>query len=208
MAQHPTFSYNSSRHTTRFQYLSRLNCPTAYSKKTTIMANLLQYANTYHAYIFGTSFWYFLRGITRVIDPSTVCDWFRPPIDMPKEANDLELYTTRTDAFCLLSLSAILLVISDAMPLPKGLSGSQLSEPGSNKKPYARAIVLITILHHVATGIGAYGHWIRPSHHTVAMDIGVYGNVFLSVLGVVALVYGFGKEEDGGVELRSGKKVS
>ena len=173
----------------------------------------------------GTSFWYFLRGIMRVIDPATVCGWFRPPIDMPMEPNgkprtsppssshpntfhtDLELYTTRTDAFCLLSLSAILLVISDAIPLPKGLTGSQLADTG-NKKPYARAIVLITILHHIATGIGSYSHWVRPSHHTIAMDIGVYGNIFFTALGVVALVYGLGKEENGGNELRSGKKLS
>ncbi|KXT17857.1 hypothetical protein AC579_5885 [Pseudocercospora musae] len=51
------------------------------------MADLLQYANTYHAYVFGTSFWYFLRGTMRIIDPATVCGWFRPPIDMPMEAN-------------------------------------------------------------------------------------------------------------------------
>ncbi|KAF7187397.1 hypothetical protein HII31_11286, partial [Pseudocercospora fuligena] len=187
------------------------------------MDGILQYANTYHAYVFGTSFWYFLRGIMRVIDPATVCGWFRPPVDTPMEPNgtltlphppthtylhpDLELYTTRTDAFCLLSLSAILLVISDAIPLPKGLTGSQLADTG-NKKPYARAIVLITILHHIATGIGSYSHWVRPSHHTIAMDIGVYGNVFFTALGVVALVYGLEKEENDGIELRSGKKLS
>ncbi|EME87385.1 uncharacterized protein MYCFIDRAFT_89428 [Pseudocercospora fijiensis CIRAD86] len=145
------------------------------------MANLLQYANTYHAYIFGTSFWYFLRGIVRIIDPATVCNWFRPPIDMPIKPNDLELYTLRTDAFCLLTLSATLLILADAIPLPQNLTGSQLSEfPATTtkqKKPYAKAVILITVLHHVATGIGAFSHWSRPSHWTVAMEIGVYGNV-------------------------------
>jgi hypothetical protein len=39
----------------------------------------------------GTSFWYFLRGIVRVIDPATVCDWFRPPSQLA-EPNG-EFYT-------------------------------------------------------------------------------------------------------------------
>lgn len=150
---------------------------------------------TYHAYVFGTSFWYFLRGIVRVIDPATVsstarltggilliiicdiqvCGWFRPPVDgLLVEPNDLELYTTRTDAFCLLALAAILLAVSDALPLPGAITGSSLSDyaPVSYKKPYARAVILITILHHVATGVGAYSHWCLESHRTIAMDIG------------------------------------
>ena len=36
---------------------------------------------TYHAYTFGTSFWYFLRGFMRIVDPVTVIGWFRPPAD-------------------------------------------------------------------------------------------------------------------------------
>ncbi|KAK4508279.1 hypothetical protein PRZ48_002017 [Zasmidium cellare] len=161
--------------------------------------------NTYHAYVFGTSFWYFLRGITRVIDPETVCDWFRPPKDGHPTANDLELYTTWTDAWCLLSLSAILLVLADAVPLPASIAGSSLSAASStprSKKPYAKAVVIITMLHHAATGYGAFQHWIQPSHHTIAMDIGVYGNVALIALGAAALVWGL--EEDGMV-LRDGK---
>lgn len=33
----------------------------------------------YHAYFFGTSFWYALRGMARVTDPARVSGWFRPP---------------------------------------------------------------------------------------------------------------------------------
>ncbi|KAI5370209.1 hypothetical protein Slin15195_G010870 [Septoria linicola] len=156
------------------------------------MSSILQYANTYHAYVFGTSFWYALRGIVRVIDPATVCGWFRPPVHGYVEPNDLELYTTRTDAFSLLALAAILLAVSDAVPLPAGVTGSSLSDyvPSTYKKPYARAVVVITMLHHIATGIGAWSHWKLDSHHTVAMDIGVYGNIGLVLLGIAALAYG------------------
>lgn len=59
------------------------------------------------------------------------------------------------------------------------------------------------MLHHAATGYGAFQHWIQPSHHTIAMDIGVYGNIAFFALGAAALIYG---SEDEGMELRSGKK--
>jgi len=36
----------------------------------------------YHAYTYGTAFWYFLRGITRLLTPETVITWFRPPYQM------------------------------------------------------------------------------------------------------------------------------
>jgi len=158
-----------------------------------LFSTIVELANPYHAYIFGTSFWYFLRGIMRVMDPATVAGWFRPPVMSPATPNDLELYTIWTDGFQLLTLSMILLVLGDAVPLPKSLAGSSLVETSTTtavKKPYARAVILLTIFHHVTTGFGAYQHWAKPTHHTAAMDIGVYGNVALTALGIAALVYG------------------
>ncbi|KAK3070327.1 hypothetical protein LTR53_010654 [Teratosphaeriaceae sp. CCFEE 6253] len=153
--------------------------------------------NTYHAYVFGTAFWYALRGSMRIISPITVAEWFRPPaqsylVKLGTAPNDLELYNIRTDAWGLLTLAMLLLALADAVPLPASLVGSALADPAPSqyKKPYARAAVLITLFHHVTTGVGAYQHWKLASHHTVAMDIGVYGNVGLTVLGVAALVFG------------------
>lgn len=79
------------------------------------------------------------------------------------------------------------------------MSGSALTDPTVSvaaKKPYAKAIIVITMLHHVMTGLGAYQHWKLETHRTVAMDIGVWGNVGLVALGVGALLYGFGEGED------------
>ncbi|KAK5132108.1 hypothetical protein LTR08_000359 [Meristemomyces frigidus] len=168
-------------------------------------------SNTYHAYVFGTAFWYFLRGTMRIVDPARVAGWFRPPSLSYQESfgmapNDLELYNIRTDAWGLLTIAMLLLALADAVPLPESLVGSSLSSPAPSqyKKPYARAAVLITIFHHVTTGIGAYQHWKLESHHTVAMDIGVYGNVGLTVLGVAALMYGL---KEGGAEKVSKKRA-
>lgn len=61
------------------------------------------------------------------------------------------------------------------------------------------------MLHHAATGYGAFQHWIKPSHHTIAMDIGVYGNIALVALGTAALVYGLAED---GMVLRDGKVKS
>ncbi|KAI7164232.1 hypothetical protein KC349_g887 [Hortaea werneckii] len=137
-----------------------------------------------------------------------VASWFRPPVQAYREQIDLELYNIRTDAWGLLALAMLLVALSDAVPLPPTLAGSSLANstaPPQYKKPYARAAVLITIFHHITTGFGAYQHWKLDSHHTVAMDIGVYGNVGLTVLGVAALVYGLADGEEEGTEGR--KKV-
>lgn len=107
---------------------------------------------------------------------------------------DLEIYTIWTDGFQLLTLALIMLIFSGAVPLPAAITGSKRSDPAATKalKPYARAVILATLFHHITTGYGAYQHWSKPSHHTVAMDIGVYGNVGLTILGIMALTLGLG----------------
>jgi hypothetical protein len=86
--------------------------------------------------------------------------------------------------------------VSDAVPLPDNLVGSAFTVPSSEKgkKPYARAVIILTIFHHIATMSGALTHWLKPSHHTIAMDIGVYANIGLTALGIAALVYGLDDE--------------
>ena len=100
------------------------------------------------------------------------------------------------DGWGLVTIGMMLLALADAVPLPESLVGSALASPAPSqyKKPYARAAVLITIFHHVTTGFGAYQHWKLETHHTVAMDIGVYGNVGLTLLGAAALLYGLKDE--------------
>jgi hypothetical protein len=86
------------------------------------------------------------------------------------------------------------------VPLPGSQQTAQASQA---RKPYAKLAILVTMFHHVTTGYGAYTHWALPSHHTKAMDIGVYGNVALTALGVVALMWGMGDEQS-----KVGKKRS
>ena len=90
------------------------------------------------------------------------------------------------------------MVLSDAVPLPGSLVGSSFAAPGSEsgKKPYAKAMILITIFHHLTTAFGAYQHWIKPTHRTVAMDIGVFANVALTALGIAALAFGLDDHDD------------
>nr|POE77432.1 hypothetical protein CFP56_09079 [Quercus suber] len=157
--------------------------------------------------------------MARLISPTTVISWFRPPVDALLEANgtslpidptlvlprersilltkglvliDLEIYNVWTDAFGLLALGAVLLAMADAAPLPASWTGSALSNASvamAARKPYARAAIIITMFHHITTGIGAWQHWRLESHHTAAMDIGVYGNIGLTLLGALALRY-------------------
>ena len=99
-------------------------------------------------------------------------------------ATDLELYNIRTDAWGLLTIALLTLLVADAIPfINVGSAGAS----GSARRPYAKAMIWATIFHHVTTGIGAYQHWSRETHNTPAMAIGVYGNIFLTLSGLVAL---------------------
>jgi hypothetical protein len=110
---------------------------------------------------------------------------------------DLELYTIWTDGWQLITLALMLLIFSNVVPLPSALTGRNSSSTSqAAAKPYAKLAIMATIFHHVTTGYGAYTHWVKDSHHTKAMDIGVYGNVALTALGLVALRWGMGDEEE------------
>lgn len=89
------------------------------------------------------------------------------------------------------------MVLSDAVALPESLVGSALTAPASEKtkKPYARAAIILTIFHHITTGIGSFSHWARVSHRTIAMDIGVFGNIALTALGVATLLWGMDDDD-------------
>ena len=112
----------------------------------------------------------------------TVSIGFRPPSQRNLAPNDLETYNVRNDGWCLVTLALILIGLTNAVPF----------SPESAKKfsavPYAKAIVAATIFHHVATGIGAYQHYKLPSHYNTSMGIGVWGNVWLSLTGLLTLV--------------------
>ncbi len=53
--------------------------------------------------------------------------------------------------------------------------------------PYAKAVIAATVFHHVTTGLGAYQHWKLESHNNMSMEIGVWGNVWLTFTGLVTL---------------------
>jgi hypothetical protein len=53
--------------------------------------------------------------------------------------------------------------------------------------PYAKAVVAATVFHHITTGIGAYQHYKLDTHYNTSMAIGVWGNVWLTLTGVITL---------------------
>lgn len=85
-----------------------------------------------------------------------------------------------------------MIILAGVVPLPAPLNAFYPKNPAALRaaRPIAAAIILATLFHHITTGYGAYQHWSRPSHHTVAMDIGVYGNIGLTLLGLLALFSG------------------
>lgn len=98
----------------------------------------------------------------------------------------------------------MLLIFTNAIPLPGSSPDTQQSSRA--RKPYARVAIIVTIFHHITTCYGAYQHYKLPSHYTQAMGIGVWFNVFLTVAGVVALMFGLGDAQQ--VSKSKGKKRS
>jgi hypothetical protein len=161
--------------------------------------------------------------MARLTDPVRVSGWFRPPSQpvispsgkhLPSQRRntlltrppDLEIYNIWTDGWQLITLALMLLIFSNAVPLPAALTGGAQPDAQASRarKPYAKLAILATMFHHVTTAYGAYTHWALPSHHTKAMDIGVYGNVALTALGAAALLWGMGDE---GVKGKGRKRV-
>ncbi|KAF1349081.1 hypothetical protein BDV97DRAFT_370288 [Delphinella strobiligena] len=134
----------------------------------------------FHGYCYGTAIWYALRGGCRVYDPKMVIGWFRPPTQLHFSPNDLEVYTTKTDAWGLISL-ALLLVILNVYSSETSLS-------------FKRAAILATVFHHVTTGLGAWEHYKLDSHFNTSMGIGVWANVWLTGVGLVAVLLAPGSQ--------------
>ncbi|KAK6421563.1 hypothetical protein LTR95_016801 [Oleoguttula sp. CCFEE 5521] len=149
----------------------------------------------YQAYVYGTAFWYAIRGACRLIDPPRVAEWFRPPAQPVLQASDLEIYNIWTDGWQLLTIALLLLTMSGLVPLPG--SPSPASTSSKSAKPYAKAVVAVTMFHHVTTSFGAWGHYAKATHYTPAMGIGVWVNVFLTLAGAVTLAVGFGERGRG-----------
>ncbi|CAG5163939.1 uncharacterized protein ALTATR162_LOCUS6581 [Alternaria atra] len=135
----------------------------------------------FHAYAYGTAFWYGLRGMCRVYDPLMVIGWFRPPSQLNLAPNDLEVYNVRNDGWCLVTLALILVSFTNAVPFTSAPATKLTSIP------YAKAVVAATVFHHITTGIGAYQHYKLPSHYNTSMSIGVWGNVWLTLTGLFTL---------------------
>lgn len=98
---------------------------------------------------------------------------FRPPIQSHFLPNDLEKYTVKTDAWGLISLALVLVTLS--------AYASQTSAS------FKRAAVLVTVFHHVTTGLGAWEHYKMDSHFNTSMGIGVWANVWLTLVGLAAV---------------------
>lgn len=123
--------------------------------------------------------------------------------------SDLELYNVRTDAWGLLSLAAVLLVLSSAIPWPNinklaegNLTTSQGSgAAGTTQKPkiapsIANSLVLITVLHHILTGYGCWQHYKLETHYNTSMGIGVWANAFLTIAGLSTILLGNSGQAD------------
>ena len=79
------------------------------------------------------------------------------------ENNDLERYNVRTDAWCLVTLSGLLVSLTGAVPYASSALSSgamslttRLPSRGLASKDFAKVAIMWTMFHHVATAAGSY----------------------------------------------------
>jgi len=112
---------------------------------------------------------------------------------------DLELYNIRTDAWGLLTIAAMLLILTNAIPITSSKRSSKnpaapaVAKP--QEAPYARAAIWADVFHHVVTGLGAWQHYKLPSHYNTSMGVGVWGCAGLAALGAVTAMWGMPETE-------------
>lgn len=151
--------------------------------------------NAFHAYVYGTSIWYFIRGCARLAAPITVFNWFQN--DGVRNPTSLELYNIRTDGIGLLALAFLTLALSGANVPFLTTSLTPPSKMANGTKTSARAAILYTIAHHLGTALFAYLQWADPHTATGAMLLGWAYSSGISVLGVAAW-FEIGKAVDDG----------
>ena len=79
---------------------------------------------------------------------------FRPPAHSHLKNNDLERYNVRTDAWCLVTLAGLLVSLTGA--IPSHITSAPINKAALISKPYAKAAIMWTMFHHVATAFGSY----------------------------------------------------
>lgn len=119
--------------------------------------------------------------------PDTILG-FRPPAQRNLVPNDLEIYNVRTDAWGLLTIALMLIVVSGAVPIPFLSSSKTNKQQQFGLQPYAKAAILVDVFHHIMTGLGAWDHYAKDTHYNASMGVGVWGCSGLALLGLLTLV--------------------
>jgi hypothetical protein len=102
-------------------------------------------------YSFGNLIWLGTQAAPLIIWPSFIGSLLRTEYDT---ASSLEVYFARSLGFALLSLGLTVVVLSGAVPL-----GSSVDAPKDGISPYANAVLVISLLHHISSSFYCYGRY-------------------------------------------------
>jgi hypothetical protein len=105
-----------------------------------------------------------------------------------------------------MTLTGLLLLISTAMPLRTPFLSLPASTPEAGAKYFAKGIIVLTIFHHITTGLLAASHWIVPTHNNAAMAVGVYGSGGLCLLGIWTLLFGMDERNVSAGNVQKGRR--
>ncbi|KAL6717849.1 hypothetical protein ACLMJK_003934 [Lecanora helva] len=144
------------------------------------------------AYAYSTSAWLTLQSIPLFLSPKLLITLLSPEARLP---TDLETYLSTTLSLTLLTLSALTILHSGALPLTSPALERE------DHSPYAYPTTLVTTTYHILSTIVMYIQYGRLG--SVGFGLGMVGSGALTCWGIWCLVFG-GSGEAGGKERVSG----
>jgi hypothetical protein len=166
--------------------------------------------DSFNVYAYGTAGWLALQAVPRLFTPRLILAMLSEASSPPTSTED---YLCRCNAFALLTLSLLTLVLTGSIPLTasynEGKSSSLFnilgvaydfldSAPTSAKNPYITPTLMITTAFHAASTFYAYAMYMRGIQFFFAVDIAASGA--LAALGLWCNLF----QESGHISKRTG----
>jgi len=131
------------------------------------------------SYTFGNLAWLGAQAVPLIIWPSSISTLLRAENEA---SSSLETYFARSLGIALLSLGLVVVLLSGAVPL-----GSSVDSPKSGISAYANAVLVVSVLHHAASGFYCYGRYTWTGE--TGYLLGCIGSSLFAVLGIYCVMF-------------------
>ncbi|SMR45034.1 unnamed protein product [Zymoseptoria tritici ST99CH_3D1] len=158
-----------------------------------ITAPNLKIMDVFHAYAFGTSGYLALQSIPLLLSPRAILSLIASE---PRQITDAETYLSRSLGLVLLTLAAVVILLSGSVPLGPQLSANisaaqEETDDGTIRDPYAYPTLVVTTIYHA---LSAFYLYTQVNYGlTFAFGSGLVISSLLACLGLWVALFGTDK---------------